>query len=54
MAVSQGEAGGSICMERGKTFFRHDHALQGISLSIASLIIVRCVDGTQYDISFIK
>lgn len=39
----------------GKTFFRHDHALQGISLSIAEY--ENCsieVDGTQYDIFFFK
>ncbi|MEI3422375.1 MAG: hypothetical protein V8R91_15695 [Butyricimonas faecihominis] len=39
----------------GKTFFRHDHALQGISLSIAEY--ENCsieVDGTRYDIFFFK
>lgn len=51
MAVSQGEP------ERleGKTFFRHDHALQGISLSIAEFDNRSIeVDGTQYDIFFYK
>lgn len=50
-AVSQGEAR----RLEGKTFFRHEHALQGISLCIAEYdnrSIV--VDGTRYDVFFFK